>query len=360
MKKKFVAPSPDLGGASVRPFRTRDDAKTLAALAVAAPPFDDAVVAELVAIAFAAESSLSRPLGKELRKQAKKQLDRHVPGAAVFAAAFKNVGTRTYEYDARIRKLDHPLRIEIAKAIAFHAWAGISVPFEEDAAFRAAILDIAVARAKREGEDTLSLGEIYTEWHGSHGRATTTNFHRVPDELAAELTARRKQHAFTGLSFHGGSLTDLPATFAKAKPWLAHLSLDYNPLTAVPKVVFELSNLVELELAGTELPPELAKLGKLRRLDIGNGKKMPAIPASVCALDKLAELRIGNGSIKLVPEAIAGMKSLEVLEMQSTGVTKLPASIATLPKLKKIEARWSRLNVEKTRALLPKSIKLET
>ncbi len=360
--KNFVAPSPDLGSARVRMFRTRDDERTLAALKAVTPPLEDDVVAELVALAFAFPTTMAHPLGKNIRKAARKLVDKHVEQAARFAAVFKNVGMRTHEYDARIRQLDDPLRIEIAKAIAFHGWVGVSVPFEEDAAFRGAILDIAVARAKRDKESTIELGEIYTEWHGSHGSATTTDLHRLPDELPDELARRRKQYAFNGLGIHGGSLTDLPEAFVQARPWLVHLSLDFNPLVEVPEVIFELSNLEVLELAGTaltDIPASIAKLRKLRRLDLGNGKRMPAIPAAVCQLDQLRELRIGNGSIKLVPEEIAGMKSLEVLEMQSTRISRLPASIATLPKLKRVEARWSKLNPQKTRAILPRGCKLE-
>jgi hypothetical protein len=362
MKRKFLAHAPDFGTQAVRELRTRDDDRTLAALKAAAPPFDDEVAAELVALAYAFPTSRAHPRGKDVRKQAKKLVDRHVDGASAFAAAFKGIGARTYEFDGRVRKLDR-LRVGIAKAIAFHSWDALSVAFEEDAAFRGAILDIAVARAEREQESEVMLGEIYTEWHGSHGSATTTNLHTLPDALAGELTVRRSTYAFTGLSIHGGSLTDLPASLADAAPWLTELSLSFNPLKTVPKVVFELDNLETLELAGTQLediPPTISKLRKLRRLDIGNGTRMLKIPDSVCALDQLRELRIGNGSIKLVPAAIAGMKSLEVLELQSTSISKLPAEVATLPKLKRIEARFSRLNAEKARALLPKSVTIVT
>ncbi len=361
--KKFVAAAPDLGSKAVAAFRTGDDDQTLAALAAGGPPFDAEVSAELVAIAYAARSSMAHPRGGDLRKRAKQLVDKHVAGARAFAAAFKGIGNRTHELDHRIRELDHPLRLAVAKAIAFHTWQALSVPFAEDAEFRGEILDLVIANAKRDKKTELSFGEIYTEWHGSHGAATSTNLHVVPGALAKELTARRSAYKFTGLSFWGCSLTDLPASLAKAKAWLTELQLGFNPLAKVPKVVFELTNLEELSLLGTELediPDGILKLKKLRRLDLGNGKNMQSIPESVCAHDQIRELRIGNGSIKLVPAAIAGMKSLEVLELQSAGkITKLPDEIATLPNLRLVKAKWSRLNPAKTRALLPKRVKLE-
>lgn len=361
--KKFVAASPDLGTRAVARFRTRDDDATLAALGTAEPPFDVEVAAELVALAYAFPSTMAHPRGNEIRKRAKKLVDKHVADASTLATAFKGIGMRSYEFDARLRKLDHPLRIAIAKAIAFHAWCALALPFEEDAEFRGEILDIAIARAKRDHETELGFGAIYTEWHGSHGSATTTNFHVLPDAFAKELGTRRSTYKFTGLSFHGCDLTDLPSSLAQAKSWLTELVLDFNPLTKLPDVVFELSNLEELSLAGTELddiPEDIKKLRKLRRLDIGNGKRMHTIPDAVCAHEQLRELRIGNGSIKLVPAAIGGMKSLEVLELQSAGkITKLPEEIASLPKLRLVKARFSRLNPAKTRAMLPKHVKLE-
>ncbi len=361
--KSFVAAPPDLGTKAVAPFRTGDDEQTLDALAAAKPPFGAEVSAELLALAYAAPWSLANPRGGDLRKQAKKLVDKHVAGASAFAAAFKGLRKHDNHFDPRIRELEHPLRLAVAKAIAFHAWAGLAVPFEEDAAFRSEILAHAIAGAKRDKKTELSFGEIYTEWHGSHGSATSMPLRTLPTALAKELTARRSAYKFTGLSFWGCNLTDLPTSFAKAKPWLTELQLGFNPFAKVPKVLFELTNLEELGLLGTELvdiPDDILKLTKLRRLDLGNGKKMQRIPDSVCAHDQIRVLRIGNGSIKLVPAAIAGMKSLEVLELQSASkISKLPDEIATLPNLKLVKAKWSRLNPATTRALLPKRVKLE-
>lgn len=51
-----------------------------------------------------------------------------------------------------------------------------------------------------------------------------------------------------------------------------------------------------------------------------------------------------NGKIKTVPDEIAGMTSLRDFELQSAPVTKLPAAVAKLPALKKINVRWTRLD----------------
>ncbi len=98
---------------------------------------------------------------------------------------------------------------------------------------------------------------------------------------------------------------------------------------------------------------------KLRSLDLGNGKKMKTIPASVCALDKLESLRIGNGSIRTIPDAIGGMTYLRELEMQSTRIAKLPPSMAKLPKLKTIKMKWSKVPQAATAALSAAGVTIE-
>jgi hypothetical protein len=360
--KSFVALSPDLGTPAVSEFRTRDDDATLAALKAATPPFDDEVSAELVGLAYGLGASLAHPLRSEISKLAKKLVQRNVDGTSAFAIAFRGIGKKTHELDKRIRVLRHPLRVAIAKSIAFHTWGALSVPFEEDAEFRGAILDVAVARAKRDKESMLKLHEIYTELRGRRApRATTTDFHVLPEVLARELTARRKTYTFTGLCFHGSSLTDLPASLATAK-WLTELVLTYNPIEQVPAVVFELANLETLDLSSSridDIPPALSKLRKLHTLALGS-KYLQHLPDAVCEHDQLRELQIGQGAITELPPAIAGMHSLEVLDLQSTRISRLPEELATLPKLRLVRSRYSRLNVPKARAILPKHVKIET
>lgn len=359
--KAFTAPSPDVNAApEVRAFRSRDDEELLRVVRAAKPPFSGDVIAELAAIAFTFPATLAHPLGTELRKAAKKHVDKHAPRELL--AAMKGVSNKMHTIDARIRSLRHPLALALARAIAFHSWQALSVPFEEDADFRGYLLDVAVERAARDAEPELMLGELYTEWHGNHGSATSMHLATLPAELADELTARRARYPFTGLSFWGCELTALPPELARAAPWLKSLSLGCNPLTELPEVVLALSNLEELTLLGTQLSdvPGLSRLRALRRLDIGNETNMTAIPLAVCALDQVQELRIGNGTIKVVPEEIGGMTSLEVLDLQSAKVSRLPASLATLPKLREVNIRWTRVDPAKARALLPSHVKLVT
>lgn len=184
----------------------------------------------------------------------------------------------------------------------------------------------------------------------------------LPPSLVDELARLRDRYPFDGLSLHGGSLTELPAELARARPWLRTLSLAFNPFATVPAVLWELTNLESLELLGTDLvdvPDDIARLTQLRSLDLGNMKKMKELPASVCALGHVEYLRIGNGSIRKVPDAIVGMTALRELELQSTQVAKLPAGLARMPNLKKVNVRWSKVPAETIAALEGAGIEVE-
>ncbi len=217
----------------------------------------------------------------------------------------------------RVRAFPHRLQVSISRAIFFHRRMAGSLAFEHDAKFRQAVLAEMVAKAKREKESCVELGKVYWYWKQQHGWSTDFDHHALSPKLFAELAKLRTVHPFDGISLHGGSLRDLPKELKKAKPWLEELDLTYNPFDTVPSVVFELSNLKRLSLCGTDLTDisdDISKLKKLRSLDIGNGRKMKAIPASVCALDQLEHLRIGNGSIRTTPAATSGLKPLQVFD----------------------------------------------
>jgi hypothetical protein len=259
--KQFDAPLPSFPTEDVKPLRTRDAKALAAAMGTLTAPLSPAMSAELIAIGYVHEDAA-------VRKQAMALVTKHVKDAATFKTAYKtltNVGQHVAA--ERIRKLEHPLRLDIAKAVLFHGKIAGGVPFEEDAQTRGALLDTAVARAKREEESEVELGSIYWSWNEHGGWATDMDITELPGALFEELAARRKEHPFTGVSFHGTDLSDVPAELAQAAPWLTSLVLAHNPLAELPAVLWKLTNLETLNVLGTELsdiPADLAKLTKLR------------------------------------------------------------------------------------------------
>jgi hypothetical protein len=355
--KSFKAEIPNICSEAVRPLRTEDVDKLIEAIAALAPPFAPDVSAELVALAFAHKAA-------NVRKKAMALVTKHVKDLPKLKAAYRSLaGVGGHVVDERLRTLEHPYLTDIAKALLFHKHDAVGIAFERDAAARAAILDVAVANAKREGETELKLGEVYWAWDGHGGWATSLHLRELPPSLFGELTKLRKKHAFDGLSFWGCALTDLPDEIVEAKSWLKSLSLAFNDFTELPDVLWKLDNLESLEILGlpiVEISDDIRKLTKLRSLDIGNMKKLKEIPESVCKLDKLEFLRIGNGSISKVPDAIGSMKSLREFEMQSAGVRKLPAIVYDMPNLKKINVRWTRIPDEDVAKLKMPGRSIET
>ena len=339
--KPFESEVPSICSDAVKPLRTHDEPALLAALDTIAPPVSADLAAELCALAIAHRE-------ESVRKKATAIATKHVKDFAKVKAAYKTLANaEAWVIAERVRAFKHAYRVDIAKAMMFHRRAAAGLPFEQDAAIRGALLDEIVARAEREGEQDLMFSEIYIEWDGHRGWTLGVDLHELPPPLFRELATRRDRYPFTGLSFEGCELRDLPAEIADTRSWLKSLSLGYCPFAKLPPVLWKLENLETLTLFGTaltDIPADIAKLKKLRSLDIGNMTKMKEIPASVCKLDRLEYLRIGNGSIRRVPDAIGGMKSLRELELQSTQVQKLPPVLFDMPNLKKIIVRWSKVD----------------
>jgi len=88
----------------------------------------------------------------------------------------------------------------------------------------------------------------------------------LPTKIAAPLTQ---------LTFGGSTMRELPKWLFGLQKTLKNLSFeDADSVTALPKEISKLSNLEELWLSGgfKALPPELASLKKLRRLDLSDTK----------------------------------------------------------------------------------------
>jgi len=355
--KDFKATVPSICSRAINAFRSEDPSAILDALSAIEAPFDEELEAELIALGYVHREA-------KVRKKAMGLVKKHVAAAADFKAAYGSMaGAAQHVVAERIRAFDHPYRLNIAKAVLFHRLMAASIPLEQDPAIRKELLAVMLGKAKREGEKEISLGEVYWYWKNSSGWATHLDLHELPGTLFAELGRLRKEYPFDGVSFHGGSLTALPDEMAKAKSWLKSLTLSWNPFETLPDVLFACTNLETLKLCGTalvDIPADIAKLKKLRHLDIGNGKKMKEIPASVCALGHVEVLRIGNGSIRKIPDAIGQMQSLRELQMQSTNITKVPASLGSLPNLKKIRMAFSRrLDRAKVKAIVGSGVKVE-
>lgn len=160
------------------------------------------------------------------------------------------------------------------------------------------------------------------------------------------------------------------------------LDLGYTKISRLPHSIERLTKLQKLDLANIEiyelpnsigllkelqtlsidftgvshLPPEIGKLKRLKKLSwsIAHSKgvvEFVRLPKEIGQLKNLQELSIQNHKADIVlPEEIKELKNLKVLNLSSTGITKLPNTIGQLDNL--VELNLSNTKI----AVLPNAI----
>ena len=169
------------------------------------------------------------------------------------------------------------------------------------------------------------------------------------------------------------------------------LDLSNCGLEEVPAAVWQLSELVDLSLAGNRiksLPPAVGQLRKLRRLGVagnllesvpeeigglpaleglwlhGNalhtlpngigslsnlkvlalaGNRLCALPDSICRLSSLTILSAAGNLLSALPEAMGSLALLQTLALNGNRLTHLPASVGVLPSLRDLWLQGNRL-----------------
>lgn len=133
------------------------------------------------------------------------------------------------------------------------------------------------------------------------------------------------------------------------------LELRSVPLPHFPEQTFRLSHLqhITIDAAGLmKLPADMQKFAALETLTLARNP-LRSLPASISSLRRLRELSIlACPTLKELPESLAGtnasgehegLVNLQRLQLEETGITSLPASIATLQNLKRLQVRHSPL-----------------
>ena len=130
------------------------------------------------------------------------------------------------------------------------------------------------------------------------------------------------------------------------------LDLSDCDLEVVPDEVFELTELVELSLAGnnlTSLPERVGNLKSLEKLQL-SGNRLVFLPNSLCELESLEGLWLHGNLLECLPMDIGSLLNLKQMAVAGNRLTSLPDSIGLLTSLEELVVAGNRLE------RLPKSI----
>lgn len=109
----------------------------------------------------------------------------------------------------------------------------------------------------------------------------------------------------------------------------------FEPLIEIPKEVYTLYWLEDLDLRGnkiSEVDPLIGQLKDLSILDLSNNN-ISVFPGAIEFLPNLRSLLIGNNNIEMLPDFIKKIKFLEILNLAENKIDIVPKVIMELPNL---------------------------
>ncbi|WP_187344905.1 leucine-rich repeat domain-containing protein [Cystobacter ferrugineus] len=137
------------------------------------------------------------------------------------------------------------------------------------------------------------------------------------------------------------------------------LTLNGRKLGTLPASIGEFSELERLWLGSTglkQLPGELGRLGKLKRLDLSFNRELRSLPPEVGQLQALESLNLKNTGLTSLPEELGRLERLTFLDLQATELKSLPACLFQMKSLKTLDLYWTPIppeEIERLRQALP-------
>ncbi len=148
---------------------------------------------------------------------------------------------------------------------------------------------------------------------------------------ASELIAACRAEGLDSLDLSRLGLATLPPELFRLTK-LSKLNLGFNKIATLSPAIAELSELTDLNLGNnqlTTLPPEIGRLSRLRKLEVDNNR-LGALPDEIGRLTRLSTLRLHANSLTSLPEQIRALQQLQDLALTGNPLRRLQAEILEL------------------------------
>ncbi|XP_029025240.1 malignant fibrous histiocytoma-amplified sequence 1 homolog isoform X2 [Betta splendens] len=162
------------------------------------------------------------------------------------------------------------------------------------------------------------------------------------------------------LNLGNNCLQELPDGLGSTLNNLRTLVLRRNRFTAVPWAVFELAQLVELDLSHNGLKSLSEGVGQLRglkKLCISHNK-IQQLPAHIGALQLLEELDVSFNDLHHLPAPFSSLSRLRTLDADHNKLNRFPPEILALSELEELDCSGNKFEVLPADIMKLQSIKI--
>ncbi|XP_034047736.1 malignant fibrous histiocytoma-amplified sequence 1 homolog [Thalassophryne amazonica] len=141
------------------------------------------------------------------------------------------------------------------------------------------------------------------------------------------------------LNLGNNLLRELPERLGSIFNNLRVLVLRRNRFSAVPCVVFELGQLVELDMSHNwlkSIPEDVARLKGLKKLCVSHNK-VQHLPAQIGTLKFLEELDVSFNDLRDFPRSVSSLSGLRTLDADHNKLNRFPPEILALRALEELD-----------------------
>ncbi|XP_039635795.1 malignant fibrous histiocytoma-amplified sequence 1 homolog isoform X2 [Perca fluviatilis] len=162
------------------------------------------------------------------------------------------------------------------------------------------------------------------------------------------------------LNLGNNALQTLPDGLGSSLNSLRILVLRRNKFTAVPRAVFELGQLLELDMSHNclrSLSEGVGQLKMLKKLCISHNR-IQCLPAQIGALQSLEELDVSFNDLRDFPRSFGGLAKLRTLDADHNKLNAFPAEILALGELEELDCSGNKFETLPADIVKLRSIKI--